>query len=1096
MIDGVELPDGMVSLLLTDVEASSAAWERDPLAMAEAVPRSLALVEHVVAEHGGFVPVERGEGDSRLAAFELASDALAAAIAIQRQVGDNGEDGVGLKLRIALHASAGLLRDEGTYGGLAVHRAARLRALAQGGQIVVSRAVHDLVIDGLPIGVELVDVGLHRLRGLARPEQVFLVRCGNLGEVEEGLASVASIPHNLPARLSSFIGRDAELLELGTVLAANRLVTLTGPGGCGKTRLALEAAADAAPANADGVWLVELSAVQDGRLVASAILDALGLGEAPGQEIVDRLVAYFGERQVLLVLDTCEHLVEDVAALTHRLLEHCAGLRVLATSREPLGVTGEVSWRVPPLGVDDGVCDAVSLFIERARGARPTFTLLAKQRQTAVEICRRLDGLPLAIELAAARVRTLPLERIASGLDDRFRLLAGGARTALPRHRTLQASVEWSHALLGDDERAVLRRLSVFPDAFDLDTAEDVVAGDGVDRIITFDVVSRLVDKSLVQIEDDVGSMRYAMLDTIRQFAADRLVESGEVQVVRDRHLAQVRSMAESAEAGIERGDRSVLRHLIERRDDIRLALEWACSHRQHTEAALSIVGALAQWWSSRGSASEGRAWCDRALECADDAGDTALVLKVRWGRAHTNWSVGNPIASVEEAAEVAALAAKTGDVKLQARCVNLTSNIANLVEPREGEAISMRAAELAAQSGDAWTIADVGRGLILCALWRGDWQEAERRIAHVETLAGRTDVDPCFLRSTRAYAALMRGDFEAAETAGRSAQELAVDETTGFSLATIFRVLALVELGRTEAAEAALHEGEIHARSAPGPLGAEQLAFARGTVLLWKGDHLAAVEVLEPLHETLAAYGLAVLAEYVTLHLAAAHRHLGQIDVAITRAEEAAALSRRTGARRLEAAALLVQAQLASLNDDKRADVLAHEALAAAHECGSEQWTTMALEHLSCLALRAESHAEGVRLVAAARAARGRLHLARGPLDVDLEEPLATTRAAMHDDEFSTVWAEGLAMPLVDAVAYCRRARGERARPSTGWDSLTPTERQVVELVAFGLTNPQIGERLFVTRGTVKTHLAHIFTKLGLANRAELAAEVVRHST
>ncbi len=252
---------------------------------------------------------------------------------------------------------------------------------------------------------------------------------------------------------------------------------------------------------------------------------------------------------------------------------------------------------------------------------------------------------------------------------------------------------------------------------------------------------------------------------------------------------------------------------------------------------------------------------------------------------------------------------------------------------------------------------------------------------------------------------------------------------------------------------------------------------------------------MLEPLRSGLAAYGLAVLAELVSLHLAAAHRHLGHVDVAVARAEEAAVLSRRTGARRVESAALLTRSQLAvTEGDDKRAEALAHEALAAAHEIRNEQWTGSVLEHVGHLALRAESHVEGVRLIAAASAARERLHRARGPFDADVDAVLAQATIAMGD-QFTTVWEQGLATPLEDAVAYCRRARGERTRPSTGWDSLTPTERRVVDLVALGLTNPQIGERLFIGRGTVKTHLAHIFTKLGLANRAELAAEAVRHT-
>jgi DNA-binding CsgD family transcriptional regulator len=461
------------------------------------------------------------------------------------------------------------------------------------------------------------------------------------------------------------------------------------------------------------------------------------------------------------------------------------------------------------------------------------------------------------------------------------------------------------------------------------------------------------------------------------------------------------------------------------------------------------------------------------------------------------SWVMGDPTGCVVEAQEVAAWAAGTGETMLQARCLNLTASLSCLVDPNAGEAIISDAARLAEASGDAWTIADVGRATALCAVLRGDWRQAEARVAHVETLAACTDVDPCFLTALRSYTALMRCDFEGAVRAGRAAQQLAVDESTGLTLGTVILVFALVELGRLTEAEMALSDGEARLDRRPGPLSSEQLNVARGTILLWKGDYTGATAVLEPLREMLTSLGIAVLTEHVALYLAAAYRLLGELDLAATRAQEAAALSRRTGARRQEAAALLQQAQLAVIGgEDQKGERLAHEALTKASEVANRQWTVAALEVLGCLAIRGASHAEGLRLLASADVGRAALGLTRGPLDIDVHDATETVRGELPDDTFTTMWTQGTEMSIDKAIAYCRRARGERARPSAGWDSLTPTEMQVVELVALGLTNPQIGERLFIGRGTVKTHLAHVFSKLGISHRSELAAQVTRRAT
>jgi predicted ATPase/class 3 adenylate cyclase len=638
MMDAMDLPSGTLTFLLSDVEGSTALWEAAREAMAVALPRSLEIVETVASAHGGVLPVEQGEGDSRLAVFARAADALAAALAIQRAMTDEAwPDGAGLRIRLALHAGDARLRDERTYGGGVVHRVAGLRALARGGQVLVSRAVHDLVADELPEGMELVDLGRHRLRDLSRPEQVFELRHPDLPRVEGGLRSLVAVPNNLPSAVSSFVGRVSERAELGELLSRHRLVTVTGPGGCGKTRLTLEVAADAAADRPDGIWLVELSGVADPDLVADTVLAAVDVGEVPGVDAIDRLSEFLQSRRALLIVDTCEHLVDAVADAAHRLLQACPNLILVATSQEPLGVTGEIVWRVPPMTIgDNGEGDAEALFAERARAVRANFTVNDSNRAAVASVCRRLDGIPLAIELAAARVRSISINDIAAGLDDRFRLLAGGSRTALARQRTLEASVQWSYELTDPLERTVLRRLAVFQGSFDVAAAERIAGGGDVDELVGLDILGRLVDKSLVQVEETPnGEARYRLLDTIRHFGRDRLADEGEVEATQRRHLAWVRDLCEAAEPTLERGGVATLARIDDQFDDIRVGLAWACSDPERASVAVAIVGALGLYWLLRGRYREGIDWCREALAPDAERADDAERLRARWALAN-----------------------------------------------------------------------------------------------------------------------------------------------------------------------------------------------------------------------------------------------------------------------------------------------------------------------------------------------------------------------------------------------------------------------------------------------------------------------------
>src|SRR5271166_749918 len=530
------LPTGTVTLLLADVEGSTRLWETQAEVMTAAIARLNQVVCEVVAAHDGVRPVEQGEGDSFVAAFARASDAVACALELQRA------PLAPIRLRIGVHTGEIQLRDEDNYAGPTINRTARLRDLAHGGQTVLSGATEVMVVDRLPAGVWLADLGSHQLRDLPRPERVLQLCHPDLRNDFPALRTPKSVAaQNLPVQLTSFVGRSAQMTDVEKLLADNRLVTLTGAGGAGKTRLAVEIAARIAPEFRDGVWYVDLAPVTDPGVVAVAVARALGLPDQPGRSTMDTLLRFVRDRQMLVVLDNCEHLLDATAELIVGLFGAAPGLTVLATSREPIGVTGEATWRVPSLSLADA---AVELFADRARHARPDFAVDDDNAPAVGEICRRLDGMPLAIELAAARVRALSLAEILDGLHDRFRLLTGGARTAVRRQQTLRASVDWSHALLSEPERVLFRRLAVFVGGFDLDAAQAVGGGGDVQRFQVLDQLSLLVDKSLVVAENTGGRTRYRLLETVRQYALEKLAESGEADAIRSRHRDHYTSLA------------------------------------------------------------------------------------------------------------------------------------------------------------------------------------------------------------------------------------------------------------------------------------------------------------------------------------------------------------------------------------------------------------------------------------------------------------------------------------------------------------------------------------------------------------------------
>ena len=618
-LDSLQVSEGQTTFLFTDIVASTQRWEGDPETMTVDLARHDELLRTCIETAGGEVFSHTGDGLA--AAFTAAPHAVTAAVAAQLALAGVTWAAPGpLRVRMAIHAGEAQRR-EGNYFGPALNRVARLVGTASGGQVLCSQAVAELIRADLPADVALVDLGEHRLADLARPERVFQVSHPELPSHFPPLRSLGAHRHNLPVALTSFVGRARELDELRTLLTGTRLLTLTGIGGAGKTRLALHATAASLEAYADGVWMVELAPLRDGAQVPSAVAAALSFETSTFDTpdvVQDRLIRHLTTRQMLLLLDNCEHLLEVIARLVHALVTRCPGVTVLATSRERLGVPGEVAWRVPPLSLpSDGAAvdelndsDAVTFFCERARAARPAFELDAANAATVARICRRLDGIPLALELAAARIQILSPTQIADRLDDRFRLLASRERIVVPHQQTLRAAIDWSYELLSPVEQRALARLAVFPDAFDLETAEAVISGGsgGVAPEDALDVVCRLVDKSLVVVHSEGAAPRYRLLETIRQYGAEKLAEAGEETAARRRHRDAFIARAQ-AWRGTPLGA-DFLRGAFTDAENFRAALEWSWAQRD-ADAVLSLIGALWVSWLWFGNP-DGQIWIQR----------------------------------------------------------------------------------------------------------------------------------------------------------------------------------------------------------------------------------------------------------------------------------------------------------------------------------------------------------------------------------------------------------------------------------------------------------------------------------------------------
>jgi predicted ATPase/class 3 adenylate cyclase len=738
------LPGGTVTFLFTDIEGSTKLLKRLREQYSTLLDEQRELLRSAFADRGGHVVDARGE--EFFIAFPRATDAVAAAVDAQRGLSVHvWPEELDVRVRMGLHTGEPWLAEE-SYVGMDVHRAARIANVGHGGQVLLSETTAALVMDELPEGVTLLDLGRHRLKDVPRMERIRQVVIEGLPSEFPLLKSLeAQLPeakkprHNLPTELTPFIGREDELVEISNNLndPSVRLLTLIGVGGMGKTRLALHIAADKVDVYPDGVWLVEFARLRDPDLVPQYAAAALGVSAhdaVEGQDVGDVLISYLEDKSLLLLLDNCEHLIEACASLAERLLKECPQVQLLATSRENLGTPGEHTFNVPAMDVPLEIpelreletCEATRFFIDRAKAALPMFKPTVENTLPIVEICRRLDGIPLAIELAAARVKILAPEQITELLQDRFQLLTGGPRTALPRHQTLQATLEWSYNLLTEPEQTLFSRLSVFSGGWTLEAVDGLLAEDGLSRTDLLELLSNLVDKSLVIVSHRQDEARYGMLETVHQYATELLSTSGETEAYRRRHANYLISLAEEGDPKLRSADQITwLRKFDDEHENFRAALRWTTAS-DHADDAARLVAALGWFWFLRGYWTDARQWLNTSMDMVSDP-EPLLRAKAICRAAGIELIQGNLAGPPELVREALDIFTAHEDIEGMAWCLNLLGQTASFVTDDDVDCIKNlnQSLELFRSLGDNWGMAWSKRYLGQMAEFEGDIDRA-----------------------------------------------------------------------------------------------------------------------------------------------------------------------------------------------------------------------------------------------------------------------------------------------------------------------------------------------------------------------------------
>jgi predicted ATPase/class 3 adenylate cyclase/Tfp pilus assembly protein PilF len=734
------LSSGTITFLFTDIEGSTPAWEQHPGDMRSALEQHNTILQQVAANYNG--QVFKIVGDEFQVAFTDPAQAVEAAIDIQHQLANTQWPSATGPLRVRMGIHTGEAQPDGVGDYVSTHtlnRVARICSAGHGGQILISLVSAELARESLGDRAQFQDMGAHHLKGMSQPEHLFQVVAPGLPVDFPPLVTLTGPNHNLPMSRTAFIGREKEIVQVQFLVETSRLVTLTGFGGVGKTRLSLQVAHALLEDFAEGVWWVELAPISDPDRIVDAIAEVLSVPEQPDRQLIETLENTLCQDKRLLVLDNCEHLIEACASLADRLLRNCSELHILASSREPLHVEGEVTLRVPTLSLPKFDCadvedlldsEAARLFLERARTALPEFELTETNCQAVQQVCEQLDGIPLAIELAAARVPVMQVSQIAARLDQVFRVLTSGSRTAMPRQQTLQATIDWSYQLLSQEERGLFERLSIFGGGWTLEAAEAVCSDQDIDEYLVLELLTNLTDKSLVMLDrrpDREG--RYRFLETIHQYTRQKLEGAGQVNNFSRRHLSYYLDNAEKNAKGLVGDDQiGALNRMEGEADNFRTALSWSLAAPDTSEESVRLVVALGEFWLLRGNLHEGRQWLSAVLSqeetCAYPA-ERAKALHLAAMMAYRQSDYAASKAAWEESLQISREIGESGRRGVHLALTGLGNVATEVGDYETAPQLFTEALEITRQLGDVSSQADVLRNLGWAAMRPGDYQLA-----------------------------------------------------------------------------------------------------------------------------------------------------------------------------------------------------------------------------------------------------------------------------------------------------------------------------------------------------------------------------------
>ena len=1026
-----ELPSGVVTFLFTDIEASTQQLSRlgdeNYLALME---RHRAVLRAAFAAHSGH-EVSTG-GDSFFVAFERASDAVGAALDAQSALADERLDEVGVRVRMGLHTGQALLVD-GDYHGLAVHHAARIAGAAHGGQVLVSAATADLASAQLPEDLVLTDLGEHRLKDLERPQRLFQLGSSDLATTFPPPRSLELVTHNLPVQTSSFVGRHTELAEVAKLLEAARLVSLLGPGGVGKTRLAFQVAADGVENFSGGIWVAELASVADETAVAAALLRALALREEAARNPTDTIGEYLRDRQALVILDNCEQVISAAAALAKALLENCPKLRVLATSREALRVGGEVTYQVGGLGLVSGAsvgsldspadADAVRLFVARAADVSPGFVLSADNAADIAALCARLDGLPLAIELAAARARSLSPGQIKARLGQTLDLLSKGARDADARQATLRGAIDWSHDLLGEPEQVLFRRLAVFTGGWRLEAAEHVCAGEDLPATKVLDVLDALADKSLVAVgADNDGEVRYRLLETIGAYATERLEEAGEAAMLADAHATWCSALAAEASQGLAgtREEAGWFDRLEPEQANLLASLEHLRSRGDAEE--LEQAGRLGAFWLARGHWQVARAQLHAALLV--DSGPSPARAKVLASLGSVAADQGDYREARGRIEEALTIARDLGDRSNEGRWVGSLGTAALYQgDNREARSRYEEALTIARDVGDRRSEGRWVGSLGAVAFNQGDYPEARSRFEEALTIArdlGDRSSEGRWVGILGGIAASQgdypeaRSRFEEALTIARDLGDRRSEGTWAGNLGYVAAIQGDYREARSRFAEALTIARDVGDRRSEG-----RWVGGLGDVAANQGDYPEARSRYEEALTSAREIGNRRNEGFWIGNLGDVAASQGDYREARSRYEEALTIAREIGDRRAEGRWVGRLGKVAAIQGDyPESRRRLEEALTIARELDLPSLSVACIEFVAVLLGAVGSHHNATELVAWADESRRQSGSVRSKADKEsADKVIVDARGALGDDALDLARKSGVALSGAEAL-------------------------------------------------------------------------------